>query len=333
MNRKLLIFLTFLVTFCTVPAQIVIKLGTEAPKGSNWDQIVQEMAFQWKQATQSQVQLKIYAGGVLGDEADMIRKMRIGQLNAVAISDSGLADIDRSAYALMVPMLFESYQEWDYAREKINPLMEQKLAQRGFRVLAWSDVGWVYFFSKKKLVLPSELKSMKLAASLTQSNTVEILKWAGFNPVPISTSDLITGLQTGLIEAFYVPIILAEGSNLYREAPNMNNLAWAPLQGAVIIRSEDWEKIPENFRPDLLKITQEAGLRLRKSTREREISSLEAMKARGLQVWEVDSEARTEWQKETSKAYPRIRQDLVTPELFDQVVALVKEFRSRNAPR
>lgn len=331
MIRQALLLCTLVLGITHLQGAVVLKMGTQAPKGSSWDQIMREMAFKWKMSTNGAVQLKIFAGGETGDESDMIRKMRIGQLNAAAISDSGLADIDPSAYALMIPMMFESYEEWDFVRRSINPLMEQKLKEKGFIVLAWSDVGWVHFFSIRKLTLPSDLQDMKLAASLSQPKAVEILKWAGFNPVPISTSDLVTGLQTHLIEALYVPLILAEGSNLYRDAPNMLDLKWAPLQGAVIIREQDWERIPEGYRATIRDLTREAADRLRSDTREREQASLAAMKARGLQVWEIPPEIQAQWQQRTAAAYPRIRSDLVSPALFDRVVSLVQEFRRRNA--
>jgi len=255
-------FLCLTLLLIDVRAVVVIKMGTQAPKGSAWEQILAEMAFKWKQETQGGVQLKIYAGGVVGDEGDMIRKMRIGQLQAVAVSDAGLADIDSSAFALMIPLMFQGYDDWDFVRERINPEMEMRLADKGFTVLTWSDVGWVHFFSKQRLLTPRDLERMQLAASSTQPRTVEILRWAGFSPVPIPTSELVTGLKTGLINAFYVPVIFAEASNLYRDAPNMNGMRWAPLQGALIVRNEDWHRIPAQYQPRLGEIAREVGTRL-----------------------------------------------------------------------
>jgi TRAP-type C4-dicarboxylate transport system substrate-binding protein len=324
-------FLCLTLLLIDVRAVVVIKMGTQAPKGSAWEQILAEMAFKWKQETQGGVQLKIYAGGVVGDEGDMIRKMRIGQLQAVAVSDAGLADIDSSAFALMIPLMFQGYDDWDFVRERINPEMEMRLADKGFTVLTWSDVGWVHFFSKQRLLTPRDLERMQLAASSTQPRTVEILRWAGFSPVPIPTSELVTGLKTGLINAFYVPVIFAEASNLYRDAPNMNGMRWAPLQGALIIRNEDWHRIPAQYQPRLGEIAREVGTRLREETREREKASLEAMIARGLTVWQPDSNALAEWKKKAEAAYPRVREQLVPAELFDRVQSLVTEYRSQHA--
>ena len=141
----------------------------------------------------------------------MIRKMRIGQLHAAAISNVGLAEIDPGAYALTLPMMFDSYEEWNHVREQVNPLLEERLAEKGFIVLAWSDLGWVYFFTKSPMRTPSDLGNMKLAGSHTETRTIDIFKWAGFNPVPISTVDMMTGLQTGLIDSLSLPVISPKG--------------------------------------------------------------------------------------------------------------------------
>ena len=336
MMKRLLWYFSLLPVFLSVysplQAKVLIRMGTWAPKGSAWHQILQEMGFNWRKSTQGQVILRIYAGGVLGDEGEMIRKMRIGQLQAAAISAGGLADIDRSAYALMIPMMFASYQEWDYVRNKVNPELEAKLREKGFVVLAWSDVGWLYFFSKQPVQRPNQLKKMKLAASAREAATVQIMKWAGLKPVPISTADTVTGLQTGLIDALYLPLIFAEGSNLYRYARNMTDMKWAPLQGALIMHENAWKRLSPEQQQEVLTIAREVGERLRQQTRRQEEKSLEAMKKRGLKVWPVDEASLAEWHKTAQDAYSQIIEKLVPPQMFDKVRRLRDEYRALNSP-
>ncbi len=335
-NRKrwfCVVLVSLVMFFVEGEASVLIKMGTLAPKGSAWEQILSEMAFRWKQESHGEVLLRIYAGGVLGDEGDMIRLMRIDELQAAAISDAGLADIDSAAFALMMPLMFRDYDEWDFVRERVNPEMEARLSAKGFTVLTWSDVGWVHFFSKEKMLSPDDMERLKLSASATQPRAVEILRWAGFSPVPVPTSELVTDLKTGLIDAFYVPIIFAEASNLFRDAPNMNAMRWAPLQGALIVRNKDWQRIPAKFEPRLREIAHEVGIRLKADTRKREKASLEAMIARGLTVWEPDQDDVAAWQAKAESAYPHARGQLVPAELFDKVRSLVREYRSQNAHR
>lgn len=331
---KIASLLAFLLFSLGAEGAVVVRLGTLAPSGSSWELILRRMGVDWAKATGDQLRLRIYPGGTVGDESEMIRKMRIGQLQAAAISNAGLAEIDASAYALMLPMMFASYEEWDYVRQKVNPLLEEKLKEKGFVVLAWSDVGWVYFFTKTPMTTPSDLRGMKLAGSHTESRTIDIFKWAGFNPVPISTVDMMTGLQTGLIDSLYLPIILAEGSQYYRQAPHMTEMKWAPLQGAVVMHDEGWAALSADQQTEVLRITRQVGEELRASNRVQEERSLEAMKSRGLDLVPVTDAMVKEWTETVEKAYPRVRESLVPPSIFDEVVRLRNEFRkTQAAPR
>ncbi len=331
MTRRvsILLFTLFLLSLGSVlEARVIIRMGTLAPDGSAWHKILRQMGADWRTSTDGELVLRIYAGGIVGDEGEMIRKMRIGQLQAAAISNAGLAEIDPSGYALMLPMMFDSYEEWDYVRQKVNPTLEAKLREKGFVVLAWSDVGWVYFFSKEPLQRPSQLQKMKLAASATEAATVAIMKWAGFNPVPISAVDMATGLQTGLIDSFYLPIILAEGSQFYRHARHMTDMRWAPLQGALVMHEDGWDKLTPAQQNTIVTIAHQVGTDLREDTRRQEQLSLEAMKKRGLQVLPVDETALAEWRRTAEAAYPQVREKLVPPDMFDRVQQLRDEFRA-----
>ncbi len=330
-----LFLLGFLFLALRAEAAVVVRLGTLAPAGSSWELILRRMGVEWAKATGDELRLRIYAGGTVGDESEMIRKMRIGQLQAAAISNAGLAEIDPGAYALMLPMMFRDYEEWDYVRKSVNPLLEEKLKEKGFVVLAWSDVGWVYFFTKSPMRTPADLRAMKLAGSHTESRTIDIFKWAGFNPVPISTVDMMTGLQTGLIDSLYLPIILAEGSQYYRQAPHMTDMKWAPLQGAVVMHQKGWAGLSADQKTEILRITQKVGEELQASNRDQEERSLQAMKSRGLEVVPVTDAMVSEWTETVRKAYPRVRESLVPPATFDEVERLRDEYRKGQsaAPR
>ena len=310
-------------------ARVTIRLGTVAPKGSSWELLLRRMGADWGKATGGDVRLRIYPGGTVGDEGEMIRKMRIGQLQAAAISNAGLAEIDRRAYGLMLPMMFDSYDEWDHVRKELNPILEANLKQKGFIVLTWTDLGWVYFFTKEAMRTPADLAGMKLAASHSETETIDIFKWAGFNPVPISFVDMMTGFQTGLIDSTYAPVILAEGSQFYRQVSNMTDLKWAPLQGAVVMHEKGWNQLSPGQQEEMLLITRQVGEGLRSSNREQEQRSLDAMTKRGLKIVKISDEVLSEWREVVEKAYPRVRENLVTPAIFDRVQKLRDEFRAR----
>ncbi len=176
----------------------LIRLGTLVPKGSRWHQILLNMGDEWKKASGGKIELKIYPGGEQGDEPEMVQKLRIKKLQAVALSGAGLSGIDADVAALQIPMMLSSYEELDYVRDHISARLEKGLAQRGFIVLNWGDAGWIHFFTKQPASRPDDIRRMKLCVLQGDNATFELYKINGFQPVSLAATDILTGLQTGL---------------------------------------------------------------------------------------------------------------------------------------
>jgi TRAP-type C4-dicarboxylate transport system substrate-binding protein len=306
----------------------VIKLGTGAPDGSSWHQILKTMGEKWKQAPGGGVTLRIYAGGVLGDEPDMVRKMRVGQIHAAALTAVGMTDIDPAVAALLIPMMFRSYEELDHVREKIRPMLEKRLDEKGFKVLNWGDAGWVMFFAKEAFTRPDDLRKMKLFAWAGDNKAVDLWKELGFHPVALASTDILPGLQTGLINAFDTTPLLALSSQWFGLAPHMLDLKWAPLVGATIITKKAFDSIPDAAREAVLAAAVEAGERFRGEIRDSDARAIEAMKKHGLIVHAVGPEIESEWLRSVENAYPKIRGTIVPADMFDEVRRLRDAYRA-----
>ena len=152
---------------------------------------------EWRRISGGTVDVTVYAGGVLGDETDMVRQVRQGRIQAVGLSSVGLSRIDKSVSCLQIPMMFESYAELDYVRDRIAPELERRIEGQGFKVLNWADGGWVYAFSKQPARTPNDLKRMRLFTSVGDPETERLYKELGFQVVPLSLIDMATSLQTG----------------------------------------------------------------------------------------------------------------------------------------
>ncbi len=176
-----------------------IKLATILPRGTSTHQALLEMAATWRAAG---VNPTLYTDGVMGGEAETVRRMRIDQLQAAVLSVAGLSEIDHSVMALqLMPMIFRSLDEVAYVRDRMRPLLEKRLEEKGFVVLFWADAGWVQFFSKKPVMRPDDLLTQKIFALTSDSSESDLMKSAGFQAVPLEYTDILTGLQTGLIDA------------------------------------------------------------------------------------------------------------------------------------
>jgi len=309
-----------------------VRLGTLAPRGSSYYKHLQAMGEKWRQAPGGGVQLTIYPDGTMGGEADMVRRMRLGQLQAGMLTAVGLADIEPGVAGLQnLPMMFRSLEEVDYIGEKLQPMLEGRLEEKGFVVLFWGDSGWVRFFSKQPVIRPDDLKQTRLFVWAGSATDVDTYRSVGVNPVPLETVDILPSLQTGLIDAVPLPPSIALAGQVDGAAPHMLDLAWAPLVGAAVITRKTWDAIPPEGRDALRKAATEAGRLIKADGRRESVESIEAMRKRGLRVHAVTPEVEAEWRREVEAAYPKIRGVIVPGDIFDEVVSQLRAYRAARA--
>jgi len=310
--------------------RVEVKLGTLAPEGSPWHDILLQMKEDWSRLSDGKVVLRIYPSGVLGGETDLIRKMRIGQIQAVAISGPALQRLDQSVACLQIPLLVKSYEEFDYIRERIAPRLERMLGQGGFRVLSWGDAGWVHFFTKKPASTLQEIRNMKLLTAAGDPVVEKLYEDFGFRVVPLPYTEVLTALQTGLIEAVQGPPLYALLEQWFGLAGNMIDIRWTPLVAATVIREDSWQRIRPEWRDGMLAAAHAAGERMRREIRQLGDDAVPEMRKRGLNVITVDAATLANWQAEAERAYPKLRGEYAPAELFDEVLRLRDEFRRHD---
>jgi TRAP-type C4-dicarboxylate transport system substrate-binding protein len=312
-------------------AGVVVKMATVAPERSPWHDVLEQMGQDWRRLSEGRVTLHIYAGGTLGDEMALIKKMRIGQLQAVALSGVGIHQIEPGVSCLQVPMMFDSYEELDYVRDRIAPKLERMLREKGYIVLNWGDAGWVHFFTKTPASRPDDIRRMKLFINAGDAESLDLYKAAGLNPVPLAVTDMLSSLETGMIDAFDVPPLLALINQWFALATNMVDVKWAPLVGATIIRKETWQSIPEELRPALLDSARAAGEKFRANIRRLSDDAITEMQKRGLKVTRADAATVALWRSEAEAVYPKLKGKIIPADLFDEVRRLRDEYRSQRA--
>lgn len=307
----------------------VIKLGTVAPEGSPWHDTLLEVAQKWKDLSNGSVTVRIYAGGVAGDEKDMLRKIRIGQLHATALTSVTLIDIIPDIEALTFPLFIRTDEELDYVMDKVGPEFEAHLAKKGFKVLTWSTTGWAHFFTKKPVIGPEDMKKRKLFFWGSDTTYMELLKDSGFNPVGLAITDLLPSLQTGLIDSFAAPPAAALSFQWFALAPHMTDLRWQPLPGTTVVSMRKWNSIPADLRPMLEEASRKAGAKLQRRIRELEQEAITAMKKHGLTVHAVPADAKQEWEALVrEKAYPVFVGPRFSKAMYDKVHSALDDCRS-----
>lgn len=328
-TAAVLLALGFLNASPTIAADMQLRIGTLAPKNSLYHRQLMEMGEAWRTAQGGASKTIVYPDGSQGGEAEMARRMRIGQLQSALLSVVGLREIEPSVAALQnLPLLFKSWEELDYVREKMRPAMEKKFLDKGFVVLAWGDAGWVRFFSKDAAVRPEDYKRMKFFAWGSEQEQQNIMKSLGYTPVPLETADILPSIQTGMINVVPSTPYFALASQIYNTAPHMLEINWAPIVGAMVVTTKAWEAMSPAGQEALRAAGEKAGAQMRAQARREVDEAVDAMKKRGLIVHKPNPQEMQEWNDLADKLYPRIRGTMVPAETFDEVFKYVKAYRA-----
>jgi TRAP-type C4-dicarboxylate transport system substrate-binding protein len=322
------LFLTALVAALSTAARaepVTIKLGTLAPQGSSWHDLLKEMGQRWEQASGGQVKLRIYAGGAQGSEGDMVRKIAIGQLQAASITNVGMHDVIPEPQALSVPFLFDDEAQMTCAFEKVKPQLEEALARRNLVALQWSRVGSIYLFCDAARRTPAEASQAKVWAWEGDPKSVEAYRAAGLHPVVLSATDIVPSLQTGMIDCVpNVPLYVLT-ARLFEKASYMMDAPWSHMIGATLVRKDAWEKIAPDLRAKLVAIAADLGRKVDAEVKRLQNDAIAAMQKQGLKVVPTDP---APWRAAMEKTWPIIRGGVVPAPFFDQVKAARDQCRS-----
>lgn len=332
-TRKLAAFLLLALAAASAGAAVKsLRIGTLVPKNSLYHRELMAIGEAWRAAQGGSAKYLVYPDGSQGGEAEMARRMRIGQLQGALLSVVGLREIEPSISALQsLPLLFRSWEELDYVREKMRPAMERKFLDKGFVVLAWGDAGWVRFFSREAALRPDDYRSMKFFAWGGEAEQQAIMKSLGYTPVPLETADILPAMQTGMISVVPSTPYFALASQIYDSAPNMLEINWAPIVGALVITRKAWDDMTPEVQAALRAASEQAGVQIRAKARREVDEAVEAMKKRGLVVNRPGAQQMREWNELAEKLYPRIRGTMVPAETFDEVFAHLKAYRAGRA--
>lgn len=276
-------------------AEHTLKIATLAPDGSSWHKAFKQVAREVKEQTDGRIAIKIYAGGVMGDEPAMVRKMRTGQLDGAAVTNVGLGEINAQLLMLQLPLLFRTNEELDRVRGAMSSKFEGLLAESGFRLSGWGDVGFAYLFSNTPIRRPSDAKATKMWVWDSDPVSKEVMKVAGINAIPLGVPDVLPSLQTGVIDAFMNSPYGAIALQWYTKAAYITNLKLAVTIGGSVMTTTTWNKLSDADKQILHDIAHAKHGALLKRIRKDNTKAVDALKDKGMEV--IEPEDFPAWKK------------------------------------
>lgn len=322
-------FITFLIFFLfSISYGITIKLGSIAPARSPWDKALKKISREWKRISNGKVNLKIFAGGIAGSERAMIRKIKIGTIHGALFSNVGLSSIYSDFYVLNIPLMLKSDKEFEFVIKGLKPVFERNIETKGYKIIIWSMAGWIRFFTKTPVYKPKDLKKQKLFFTTGNPLVEESWKNAGFNTVPIELKDLMMALQSKMVNAFFMPPLVAASGQYFALAPNMMSIKVAPVYGAVVISKKKWNKIPKKYREQLIITAQKIAVNLDKETKKLEIQAIKTMKKNGLKINKINKNDILLWDIESKNNVKYLKGKLFSDKIYQLMQKLINNYRS-----
>ena len=328
-HRWIVILLVGFLVCASQANALVIKVGSVAPEGSPWDKALKRIALDWQKISGGRVTLKIYIGGIAGDEPDMIRKMRINQIQAAAMTGSGLGKIDPDWLVYQLPFLTQNDEELDYLFERLRPELESRLEAKGFTFLAIIKSGWLRFFAKEPVVTPTDFQKLKFFVMEGSPEVDQAWKSMGFHIVPLPPNDAFAALQSGMVEVFSASPLTAAAMQWFALAPHMTDINWTPLTAALIISNQSWRRIPEDLRPKLVEATERALKDLEAEVKAVEEQAIKIMKENGLVIHDVPPAAQREWEQLVQSGFDILIGDVISRDLYEEAKRIMSEYRQQ----
>ncbi len=306
---------------------VVIKIGSIAPERSPWGKALEKVARDWERISNGTVQVKIYPGGIAGSERAMIQMIRLGGLQGGVFTSMGLSKIEPSITVLNIPLLFHSAEEFSAVFDKMKPAFEKKIEEKGFKIILWTQAGWVNFFTKEPVLYPEDLKKLKISVTDNDPEVEQVWKRMGFEVVPGDFKDLMVQLQSGMVSAAYLPALLAGSGQYFAVVPHMLLLRMAPLVGGLVLSDKAWAAIPADLHQALLEAVAEASRGLYEETMRLEADAVKMMQDNGLVVHEPPPAALPKWREAAAQGVSDLIGPIFSKEVYDRIVGYLQEFR------
>ena len=308
-------------------ADVTIKFATLAPDGSTWMKVLRNLDKELRARTENRVGFKFYPGGVQGDELDVLRKIRNGQLHAGGFSGFGLGAVASEFRAIEVPFMYRNLDEVDHVRDEMAPYYKELFEEKGYLLLGWADVGFVYLYSNTPIHSPAELRRAKVWTCSGDKLAELFFTAFDVSPIPLALPDVLTSLQMGVVDAVYAPPLACIALQWFTRVKYMTDVPITYGFGALLVSRKAISKVSPEDLAVLEELTAHYSNILVEKTRIQNIEAIESISKEGVELLTVDAATqniffttgRTAWNDGVDTLYPK--------ELLERVSTIVEQYR------
>lgn len=312
-------------------ADTTLQVATLAPDGSAWMNLFHQFDDEVQAKTGGAVKFKFFPGGIAGDEKDTVRKMNGGELDGAAITAVGLGQIAPQVRVLELPFLVQSDSELDYVRDKLAPTFAAAFDAKGYKLLSWGDVGWVYLWSNIPITSRAALAKTKMWAWTDDAVVRSLFNKLAVTAVPLGVPDVYTSLQTGLIDACYGPPLATLALQWYTKVKYVTSKPLSMSVGAIVLTKEAFNKLTPDQQTALLAASADLQHKFILQIRKDNAAALRVLVKHGIQVVETPADFTADMTTQAQSVWTDLVGSLYPQSLLNQVKSLLADYRAAHA--
>jgi len=309
--KYLQVFTLLVLAALAVPAEalagsVTLKVATITPDGTFLVNAMREASDEVKTKTQGRVKFRVYPGGVMGNDTVALRKMRSGQIHGTTLTAHGVSSVSHDFQIMGLPLLFENYEQIDAVTPQIEPVLVKKLEQKGYISFGILEVGLVYMMSNKAVKGPADLKGNKIWIPEGDEISKVVFDTMGIPAVSLPVTDVLTGLQTGLIDTLGSPPV---ATLILQWFTKIKYLTVQPLlysYGTFVFSKRAWSKMSPEDQKVVSDVLKKRFTEANAQTRKDHAAALETLRKKGIKFVPLDKGAMKEMKKIANKAISRL---------------------------
>jgi TRAP-type C4-dicarboxylate transport system substrate-binding protein len=306
---------------------IVLKFATLAPEGSAWMKTLRRVNRELESKTGGALKIRAYPGGVMGDDQTVLRKMRINQIHMAGITGLGLGSLCRDVQVLGAPFLFRNYEEVDYVLARVTEGLEGGFQEKGYVLLGWTEIGFIYMMSNKPLASLEALRGAKVWMPEGDLVSQAVLQKAGVSPVPLGISDVLLALQTGLVDVIYSPAVGAIALQWFTKVRYITLVPLSYGLGGIVMTQKAFKGIPEDHQRVLQEILQKNMASLTTRTRRDNEEALKVMAREGIEFVQPSPQEVAEFQQIAQEATAEMAGKVFSVEILQEINTYLNDAR------
>lgn len=309
----------------------LFKIASLAPAGSVWVEQFENFAKDVTEKTGGEVGFRIYPGGVMGDDQAMFRKMRVGQLHGGGFTMTGIATVVPDFRVMAIPSLFTSYEEVDFVKDGLLPTFKERFREKDLEFIALTEVGFIYAMSTQPINTLEQLQQSKNWSPAGDPISESYLMALGITPVQLSIPDVLSSLQSGLIETVYNSLYGSIVLQWFTKAKYVIDAPYGYAYGVFALDGKKFAALSEAHQQAIKAAAAVHFPILLKKTRESNSESRRVMVDRGTEFQKFDEKTAQVLQDKREQAVNQLVPDSLSRAIHDQTMDLLKEYRSKTA--